>query len=196
MSLILNTIGASGLNITAEAGTAAYTAVADCLVIVQLTLTNLTNTAATISVRGRHLDASNNVLGDQRITSTSLTKTTATNTYLGYPALGPVMLLSGEKLDLQILSSNASDTNVTYSFKVIDATKVGSFETDALTAMANAFVANANIAWLLAVCGGNCKESSDGLTLTFYAKTDTGRVTPLGTFTYGTSGNEKIRTIA
>ena len=119
MALILQNQTDTSKNITTElllgsAHTASKTGIKNIRVL----LSNLTNTAASITVRIEILSAADAVLGTGDITTK--VKNAVTNTTFT-PRLLSVFLRTGEKLKVYATSDNASDTSVNFDFDIIDA---------------------------------------------------------------------------
>jgi hypothetical protein len=108
----------TGLNITSENTIATYTTAASGWVSGQVYLSNLNGAAATLTLKVVILDASDNQLGVP--VSYSMAKDAAANT-TSVRAWGPIRVRSGEKVRTRIVSTNASDTNVSWANVVDDA---------------------------------------------------------------------------
>jgi len=116
--LIIQTITNTGLNISTEAATDVFTAPYNCVVSVQHSLTNLANTDASFTFKIQHLTSGDAHIGIRD--SFAYLKNTPTATTAGGRNSRAIYMASGEKLKIWILSSNASDTNVTYELKFIN----------------------------------------------------------------------------
>lgn len=118
--LIGSEVTETGQNITTEHLLFTYTASGEQFVAVQICYSNLNAAAASLYTRLEHTLADATVLAYNRDLC-AITKWAASNTTAGMRLLGPVLLLDGEKLNVYGKSDNASDTNVTYKAKVINA---------------------------------------------------------------------------
>ena len=189
-TVILATLTGASQNITTERLLNTYVASGEQCVLVQIYYSNLTNTAANIYTRLEHTDAADSVFSSLR-DFCSVTKWAATNTTAGMRILGPVLLLNGEKLKIYGYSSNASDTSITYTAKVIDANtvvqnqdKTGYSISGTITSF-DTLLTSTTIKEMLAVMDGQLVISgATNNIFTFYAKSDTLKTTPLVTFTY------------
>lgn len=98
-------------NITSMQFTTAFQAPADGQYRGDLRVSGMNGAGANMTVWLRHSDASNTKIRDILVTSASA-KLTAADTVWGI-SVGPVIIRAGEKLQVGVLSSNASDTATT-----------------------------------------------------------------------------------
>lgn len=119
MSAILEDVTESSQNLTSEKLVHTHTASGEEHLMVQVRLSSLTASDATITTRLSIVSAGSVTLTNQS-DIVSRTKWAAANSTYGVRELGPVVLKDGEKLRLYIQSSNASDTGVTVDILYID----------------------------------------------------------------------------
>lgn len=123
MALVLSTTTGSGpdaVDITSEIALGTdYTADQDRLVHVSFRLRGLTATAANLTAVVRHKAADGTTLREFFYDSPRA-KRTATDTTYG-DAFAFIPILSGEKLEFRVKSSNSSDTVVAYQRSIFDA---------------------------------------------------------------------------
>ena len=98
-----------------------FTSAAEGAVFVRFNLSTMNGAAATLTPNLQVLNSSGTVLLD---TIFSEPKAVSTNTYYG-SIFAPVPVHNGEKLRLQVADTNASDTSVSWSMDVFDATYAG-----------------------------------------------------------------------
>lgn len=122
-TLLISEVTESAQNITAEHLLFTATASGECMLCVQISFSSLNAAAASIYTRLEHTLADNTVLSYNQSMPIQ-TKFAAANTAFGLRLSDPVWLKNGEKLNVYALSTNASDTSVTYLAKVLDASSV------------------------------------------------------------------------
>lgn len=119
MATLLETDSGSALNITTIQATGSYTASGEKVVMAQVRLSSLNGAAALVTAKLAQTSAADAAIAPVR-SQWSVMKNTATDTVFGGPLLGPVYLADGEKAVASVLSSNASDTSVTWSVEWLD----------------------------------------------------------------------------
>ena len=117
---IVSTQTGSAQNITTEHLLFTITASGEQVLMFQPSVSGLNAAAANIQFRLAHSLGNNTVVNDQQ-DIVARAKYAAANTYYGCQEMGPITLKNGEKALFYALSSNASDTSVTYVVDVIDA---------------------------------------------------------------------------
>lgn len=119
MSLILSTTSGTGANLSSEAALGAqFTASADMMVRPSYRLSGLNGAAATFTLKARQY-ASDGTTKIRTFGPFYRNKEAATDTVDG-DQFDSIFLKNGEKLEIRALSSNASDTNVTWQINWLD----------------------------------------------------------------------------
>lgn len=121
MALILETDSGTGANLSAELAIGEYTAIRDTWLRAYVKLSSLNGAAATFTcvLRGKSSIGTNE--GEVYFAQA---KRTAADTVFSFP-IGPILLNSGEKVEIRLLSSNASDTAAAWSVDWIDEQQIG-----------------------------------------------------------------------
>lgn len=133
MSLVLSTTSGVGLDIHTEAAVGAqFTATEDMWVKPSYRLSNLKSATSSLTVKAVHY-ASDGV-SEIRTFGPYYPVKPSPKTVSG-EQFERILLLSGEKLEIRALSSNALDTSVTWQIKWADPTYVASLADAALTSI-------------------------------------------------------------
>jgi len=111
MGILAETDSGSALNITTEQAVGEFTAPYPMMLGAQLRLSGLNAAAANLTIGLRLKSAAGAMIADYVWTQP---KRTATDTVFGADA-EPIYVAAGEKVEWRVLSSNAGDTNVTWS---------------------------------------------------------------------------------
>jgi hypothetical protein len=108
----------TGANLSSEIAIGEYTATSAYeRIIAGVRLSNLNGAAATFICVLRHKSSGGTLIREEYFAQA---KRTAANTVFGFD-FAPFTIAAGEKLEVRLLSSNASDTNVTWSVEWFDA---------------------------------------------------------------------------
>jgi hypothetical protein len=116
---IVSTQTEAAQNITTEHLLFTITATGEQVYTFQPSLSSLNGAAANIQFRLEH-DLGNNTIVTKQEDVVCKAKWAATDTQFGCRVMGPIALKNGEKALFYCLSSNASDTSVTYVVDVVD----------------------------------------------------------------------------
>jgi hypothetical protein len=121
MSLILETDSGSAANISSELAIGEFTATAAQIVAASVRLSNLNGAAALFTMVLRHKSSGGTMI---REVAASQPKRTDTDAVFGFDFAPGWVMASGEKIEVRVVSTNASDTNVTWAVDWIDRTPI------------------------------------------------------------------------
>lgn len=119
---LFQTVNGLATDITSTATLATFTATRRSMVRLRYLFESLDGAAATFTFTLTHKDGSGNTL-HQYVLSASKSPATATRSVQTLPASTPnvgIWMHAGETLDVQVASSNASDTAVTWELNFVD----------------------------------------------------------------------------